>query len=82
MCSIAFPPESTDTSSLTPTTSDNRAATRAARNKRNAQHSTGPRTKAGKARSAQNARTHGLTATLPPRAAARNIRFLRLRDPR
>jgi len=60
MCSIAFPPESTTTSSLTPTThEDTLAATRAARNKRNAQRSTGPRTQAGKARSAQNARTHG-----------------------
>ena len=28
----------------------------------NAHHATGPRTEAGKARSAQNARTHGLTA--------------------
>src|SRR3954468_1206765 len=66
MCSIAFPPESTN-NSLTPTTKDV-TTTRAARNKRNAQRSTGPRTKAGKARSAQNARTHGLTATLPPTA--------------
>src|SRR3954469_8751670 len=66
MCSIAFPTESTTDSSLTPTTNDgDLAATRAARNKKNAQHSTGPRTKAGKARSAQNARTHGLTATTP-----------------
>src|SRR3954469_191332 len=60
MCSIAFPPESTNSTTLF---NDD---TRAARNKRNAQHSTGPRTKAGKARSAQNARTHGLTSTLPP----------------
>src|SRR4051812_9188058 len=67
MCSIAFPTESTN-SSLTPTTDGDLANTRAARNKKNAQHSTGPRTKKGKQRSAQNARTHGLTATLPPTA--------------
>src|SRR3954471_24007271 len=66
MCSIAFPPEST--TNTAPSTAQDLANTRAARNKRNAQHSTGPRTKAGKARSAQNARTHGLTATLPPTA--------------
>ncbi len=35
---------------------------RAALNKANAQHSTGPRTVEGKARSSQNARKHGLTA--------------------
>ena len=64
MCSIAFPPESTNTTA--PSTNGDLATARAARNKRNAQHSTGPRTKAGKARSAQNARTHGLTSTLPP----------------
>src|SRR4051812_1390861 len=66
MCSIAFPPESTTTSSLTPTNADDLTATRAARNRANAQPSTGPRTAAGKARSAQNARTHGLTSPLPP----------------
>lgn len=33
-------------------------------NRRNAQHSTGPRTSAGKARSAQNAVTHGFTGRL------------------
>ena len=38
----------------------------AARNRANAQHSTGPRTPQGKQRSAQNARTHGLTSTAPP----------------
>src|SRR3954462_12406257 len=63
MCSIAFPPESTTTTDHEQLTTD-----RAARNKRNAQHSTGPRTAAGKARSAQNARTHGLTSSLPPTA--------------
>lgn len=34
-------------------------------NRRNAQASTGPRTRAGKNRSRQNARKHGLTATDP-----------------
>lgn len=34
-------------------------------NRRNAQASTGPRTRAGKDRSRQNARKHGLTATDP-----------------
>src|SRR5947208_16050781 len=66
MCSIAFPSESTNANTAPPT--NDLAAARAARNKRNAQHSTGPRTTAGKARSAQNARTHGLTSTLPPTA--------------
>jgi hypothetical protein len=37
-------------------------AAKAAANAANAQHSTGPRTEPGKARSAQNARKHGLTA--------------------
>jgi hypothetical protein len=36
------------------------SAIKAASNRRNAQRSTGPRTAAGKARSAQNARRHGL----------------------
>jgi hypothetical protein len=65
MCSIAFPSEST-TSTLTPTTTDDLQTARATRNRQNAQKSTGPRTPAGKARSAQNARTHGLTSATPP----------------
>ena len=35
-------------------------------NRQNAQKSTGPRTTQGKARSAQNATTRGLTAQIPP----------------
>ena len=38
------------------------AAYRSAVNRANAQHSTGPRTEAGKARSSRNSITHGLTA--------------------
>src|SRR5882672_1737881 len=38
------------------------SSARLAANTANAQHSTGPRTPAGQARSSQNARTHGLTA--------------------
>jgi len=41
------------------------AANRAAINQANAQHSTGPRTHAGKQRSSQNALRHGLTAASP-----------------
>jgi len=40
-------------------------ANRRATNRRNASHSTGPRSKTGKQRSAQNALTHGLTARTP-----------------
>ena len=40
------------------------AAARAARNRRNAQKSTGPKTAAGKQRSRQNALTHGLSGVL------------------
>lgn len=39
------------------------AASRAATNQANAQHSTGPRTQAGKLRSSLNALTHGLTGS-------------------
>ena len=38
---------------------------RAAINRANSQHSTGPRTEAGKKRSSQNALRHGLTARTP-----------------
>jgi hypothetical protein len=38
---------------------------RAARNRTNALHSTGPRTAAGKQRSSRNALTHGLTSRSP-----------------
>ena len=41
------------------------AAERAAINRENSQHSTGPRTLVGKQRSSQNALTHGLTAASP-----------------
>src|SRR5258707_1107380 len=57
MSSIALPSENT---------TDTLAALRAARNRQNAQKSTGPRTQQGKPRSAQNARTHALTTATPP----------------
>src|SRR5579883_778795 len=48
------------------------ALDRAAVNRANAQHSTGPRTEAGRNRSSQNATKHGLTSRAP---------FLRCEDP-
>ena len=48
---------------------------RLAANRLNARKSTGPRTVEGKQRSAQNARTHGLTALTLPDSASRNDRF-------
>ncbi|MCJ2095870.1 hypothetical protein MKK67_25715 [Methylobacterium sp. J-072] len=45
-------------------------------NRRNAQASTGPRTRAGKARAGQNARKHGLSATDPNPAASADIERL------
>lgn len=42
-----------------------RPSKRVLANRRNARQSTGPRTPGGKARSAQNARKHGLAAPLP-----------------
>jgi hypothetical protein len=44
-----------------PTWIERHTTGRAAVNKENAQHSTGPRTRAGKLRSSLNALTHGLT---------------------
>jgi hypothetical protein len=53
-------PATTTTSRAT-----NRATNRAATNRANSQHSTGPRTAAGKQRSSLNAVRHGLTAASP-----------------
>jgi hypothetical protein len=44
-------------------------------NRLNSQKSTGPRTEEGRSRSAQNARTHGLTATTTPQPIRSNDRF-------
>ena len=52
----------------------------AARNRANARKSTGPRTAAGKATSAQNARRHGATAKPDPAATAPWLRVI-LDDP-
>ena len=51
-----------------------------ARNRANAQKSTGPRTAAGKATSAQNARSHGATAKPDPASIAPWLRVI-LDDP-
>ncbi len=48
-----------------PALPDRAAENRAAVNRKNAQHSTGPRTEAGKHRSSLNALRHGLTAASP-----------------
>lgn len=53
---------------------------RAARNRANAQKSTGPRTAAGKATMAQNARRHGVTAKPDPASVAAWLRVI-LNDP-
>jgi hypothetical protein len=69
MTSIALPQEESATAAPTtdnePLTTDSEDVF--ARNHRNAQHSTGPRTQAGKTKSAQNARKHNLSSTTPPR---------------
>ena len=52
----------------------------AARNRANAQKSTGPRTAAGRATSAQNARSHGATAKPDPASIAPWLRVI-LNDP-
>lgn len=49
---------------------------RAARNRANARKSTGPRTEAGKATSAQNARRHGATGKPDPAAVAAWLRVI------
>ena len=51
-----------------------------ARNKENAQKSTGPKTAAGRAVSAQNARTHGATARPDPQAVTHWLRVILNRD--
>ncbi len=53
---------------------------RAARNRTNAQKSTGPKTTAGKAAVAQNARRHGVTARPDPASVASWLRVI-LDDP-
>lgn len=57
------------------------SARKAAANRRNARHSTGPRTEAGKVRSARNALTHGLRArrltVIPGEDAAEFVAFER-----
>ncbi len=53
---------------------------RAARNRTNAQKSTGPKTAAGKATVAQNARRHGVTAKPDPASVAAWVRVI-LDDP-
>src|SRR4051794_30806874 len=71
MTSIACPPdESTGSRPAPASTMDHGQSAmdtaRAARNRRNARKSTGPRTPAGKKRSSKNATTHGLSALAPP----------------
>ncbi len=65
MTSIALPQEETVTGSDRAFTTDSQDVFR--RNRHNAQHSTGPRTREGKSHSSQNARKHNLAATTPPR---------------
>ena len=49
-------------------------------NRANARHSTGPKTPAGKARSSQNALTHGLSSQTIPIIGRDRRRFRRLHD--
>src|SRR5690349_10449345 len=72
MTSIALPQEDTATVEDRAFTTNNQPLTTDsdevfARNRQNAQHSTGPRTPEGKSRASQNARKHNLTSTTPPR---------------